>query len=65
MNRERHGNAMFIVSGYSMLVYCQYCLSYAEFTYDGPNCYYVCRRLARKKDWILHKDGYCTCKDCK
>lgn len=65
MNRERNEIAMPVVSGYSMVMYCQYCMDHLEVAFDGPDCYHSSRRYARNRGWTFHKDGYCTCKNCK
>lgn len=65
MKKEDHAGAMFVVSGYSIILFCRICLAKLEEADDGPDCYHVCRRRIRRRGWILHKDGYCTCKNCK
>lgn len=62
--KERHEKAMFVISGYDMQIYCQFCLKHAEYTDDGIDCYSLCRRRARRNGWVLHKDGFATCGDC-
>jgi hypothetical protein len=65
MQKEINVNAMFVVSGYSMILFCKYCMSHEQISFDGPKCYEISRRVARKHGWVLHKDGYCTCINCK
>ncbi len=64
MKKERHHGALFVVSGYSMMIYCQYCMDSIEPSFDGPNCYADSRKYVRNRGWVLHKDGYATCKKC-
>src|SRR3954464_5417509 len=72
---ERSGSAIPISSGYTLDLYCCSCLGVkwdhvsaaglvSTVTADGPDCYYQARRLARRRGWILHKDGYATCPKC-
>jgi len=63
--KERHPQAMFVVSGYTMDIHCQYCMVHKEIAFDGVNCYRDSRKNAKLNGWTLHKDGFATCKDCK
>lgn len=63
-----------IASGYNLDLYCKVCdglkhsfregYRIAEYYADGPRCYHIVRKQARRDGWILHKDGYATCPRC-
>lgn len=61
---DRSENSIPISSGYSIDLYCWICHNTDEVSMDGPTSYYTCRAKARKRGWILHKDGYATCPNC-
>ena len=71
---ERHPDAMSAVGGYTLDLYCCVCNGskynlgsnrlIAQFSADGPKCYYEARRLARRDGWVFHKDGYASCPKC-
>jgi len=66
----------YIVSGYTLELYCNKCKgkSWKDIkssglidiiSIDGSKCYSNARKIARKRGWILHKDGTATCKNCR
>lgn len=68
INKEkiRDENAMPIVSGYTLWVFCCECMDAKdEVATEGKNCYSMARKIIRKRGWVLHKDGYATCGNCK
>lgn len=67
-------DAMHIVSGYTLWLYCCKCHGekwnlrpsniIREIATEGPKCYGEARRIARKEGWVLHKDGFASCPKC-
>lgn len=61
----RNENAMHMVSGYSLILHCCECLeTEQEIATEGRDCYAQARRIAKKSGWVIHQDGYSTCKKC-
>lgn len=52
-------------SGYTFSCYCWICGDHEDYFEDGLGCYFAVRKYARRDGWILHSDGYATCKNCK